>query len=250
MTGRVAKIVRHPIKGHGRESLAAVALTAGRALPFDRHWAVAHEEAKLDPDGGWSPCQNFARGAKAPSLMAVEARLDEATRRITLTHPERPAFSFCPDDPGDLPAFLAWVLPLNPADRALPARVVTAASPFTDTDYPSVSLISAASNRALSQRMGRELSMHRWRGNLWLDGLAPWEEFDLRGREIEIGTARLRVEERITRCRATTANPETGRIDADTLAALEAGYGHRDFGVYATVVRSGEIAAGDRVTIL
>jgi uncharacterized protein len=60
MTGRLAHIVRHPIKSHGREEMGRVTLTAGACLPYDRHWAVAHDAAKLtgawvgqgaDPDG-------------------------------------------------------------------------------------------------------------------------------------------------------------------------------------------------------
>ena len=59
----------------------------------------------------------------------------------------------------------------------------------------------------------------------------------------------LRIEERITRCKATSANPETGRIDADTLGGLEAAFGHQDFGLYAVVTRGGAIATGDKVTL-
>lgn len=48
MTGRVAHIRRHPVKSHGSEPLAQVALTAGRTLPGDRRWAIAHEAARTD----------------------------------------------------------------------------------------------------------------------------------------------------------------------------------------------------------
>jgi uncharacterized protein YcbX len=112
---------------------------------------------------------------------------------------------------------------------------------------PWVAIGNLASNRALGQRLGQALSIHRWRANLWLDGLAPGEEVDCVGREIAIGPVRLRVEERITRCRATAANPETGRPDADTLGALEGGYGHQDFGVYARVLTPGTVRIGDPV---
>jgi hypothetical protein len=47
------------------------------------------------------------------------------------------------------------------------------------------------------------------------------------GREITIGGARLRVRERITRCKATTVNPDTGRVQGDTLARWRPAYGHR-----------------------
>jgi uncharacterized protein len=35
--------------------------------------------------------------------------------------------------------------------------------------------------------------------------------------------------------------------DADTMAALEAGYGHTDFGVFARVIEGGSIKTGDEV---
>jgi uncharacterized protein YcbX len=124
-------------------------------------------------------------------------------------------------------------------------QIVKAGRGMTDSEFPSVSILSTASLADLSARMGQDLSPHRWRGNLWLDGAAPWAEFDWIGREIRIGGAVLRIEERITRCNATKVNPETGKPDADTLAALEAAFGHQDFGVYATVIQSGAIATGD-----
>ena len=248
MTAELAQICRHPIKAHGREDLVSVLLAAGEGLPFDRHWAVAHDAAKLV--AGWNPCVNFARGAKAPGLMAISAKLDEASGTVTLMHPTKPDLVFRPDDADDLAQFLDWVRDLNPPDRAQPLQIVKAGVAMTDTDFPSVSIFGLASNRDLSARMGQDLSPHRWRGNLWVDGLAPWAEFDWVGRDLQIGNALLHVHERIVRCKATAANPSTGQIDADTLGALQGGYGHQEFGVYAQVVRGGILALGDKVTLL
>ena len=243
MTKRLAQICRHPIKGHGREALASVRLLAGECLAWDRHWAVAHEAAKLVP--GWNRCVNFARVAKAPALMAITSSLDEATATVTLNHPERGEISFRPDDPADLPRFLDWVTPLNPPDRAQPVAIATAGRGMTDTALPALSILSTASLADLSARMGIELSRDRWRGNLWLDGADPWAELAWVGQNIRIGGAVLRVEERIERCSATTVDPETGRPNAPTLQALNQHFGHQDFGVYAVVVESGPIAVGD-----
>ena len=248
MTLRLARICRHPIKAHGREDLGSVLLSAGACLPWDRHWAVAHEAAKLG-DGGWVPCANFARGAKVPGLMAITSALDEQSGAVTLRHPELGALTFRPDDAADFAAFLSWIAPLVPADRARPARIVSAGRGMTDSDFPSVSILSLASLADLSARMGQPLSADRWRGNLWLDGAAPWAEWDWIGRTLHIGQAELRIEERITRCRATSANPETGRIDADTPGGLDAAFGHQDFGLYAVVTRGGTISLGDRVAL-
>lgn len=242
MTIRLAQIWRHPIKAYGREALASVRLSAGAGLPFDREWAVAHEAARLVP--GWNPCMNFTRGAKAPALMAMTAGLDEATRQVTLQHPDRPTITVAPDDPADQARLVAWADPLIPSSRARPASVMAAGRAMTDSDFPSVSILSLSSLADLGTRMGMALEVHRWRANLWLEGAGPWAEWGWIGQRFRLGGAVLEVVERITRCSATTVDPATGRVDGNTLAALEAGFGHQDFGVYARVIEGGEIATG------
>lgn len=243
MTGRLAQIFRHPLKGHGREALASVRLLAGQCLPWDRHWAVAHEAARLVP--GWNRCANFARGAKAPQLMAITSELDEASGVLTLRHPERGEIRFRPDAPEDLARFLEWVLPLNPPERAQPVSIFSAGRGLTDSPEPTISILNPASLAELSAKMGQALSQDRFRGNLWIEGAEAWAEFGWIGREIQIGGARLKITQRITRCSATTVDPETGRVTAPTLQALQENYGHQDFGIYAEVVESGPIALGD-----
>lgn len=244
---RLDRIVRHPLKAIGREEIGAAELSPGRPLPFDRLWAVAHASARLEP-GAWAPKTNFLRGVAAPRLMAVTARLDAAALRLALAAPGAEPIGIAPDRPEEAARLLAWLAPMWPANRPAPAAVVRAgAAAFTDVPEPWLSLAFLASHRALAARMGRPLSPHRWRANLWIDGLDPWAEFDLIGRELRIGPARLRIEARITRCEATAADPDSGLRDADTLGALEAGWGHADFGVYARVVEGGTIRTGDPV---
>lgn len=247
MTIRLNQIWRHPIKAYGREALASVRLSAGAGLPFDREWAVAHEAARLA--SGWNPCMNFTRGAKAPALMAVTARMNEATRRVTLCHPDRPEITVAPDDPADQARLVEWADPLIPSGRERPAAVVAAGRAMTDSDFASVSILSLSSLADLGARMGRDLSVDRWRGNLWLAGTEPWAEWDWIGQRFQLGDAVLEVVERITRCTATTVDPETGQVAGNTLAALEAAYGHQDFGVYARVIEGGEIAVGQEWSV-
>jgi uncharacterized protein len=246
---RLAQICRHPIKSIGFEELASAPLTEGRALPFDREWAVLHEAGPAAPLTAWVAKMNFLRGVAGPQLMAIRARLDERTRSVTLWHPDAAEITLCPDTDGA--ALVEWLRPLWPAGRPAPAQVVHVPDQaLTDWPDPFVAVLSAASNADLGRRMGRDLSIHRWRGNLWLDGLAPWSEWDLIGRTLRIGAAELVVKQRITRCKATTVNPETGQSDADTLSALESHFGHQDFGTYAIVTKSGPISCGDRVEVL
>ncbi len=250
MDARVSHLWRHPIKSHGVEAILAAEFAVGQTMPWDRVWAIAHEAAKTTPGAAaWVACANFSRGAKSFDLMAIRAQVDEAAGTLTLTHPRSTPITVNPDLPEDAARLVAWVTPLANPDRALPAFVTRAPRGMTDTDFSSVSILNAASLRAMSQQIGQPLAQERFRGNIWLEDLAPWEEFDLIGRDLRIGGATFTVRERITRCKATTVNPDTGVSDADTLAALEAGWGHQDFGVYSEVIAGGRVAVGDRAAV-
>lgn len=243
----VTSILRYPLKSHGREALEAVVLKAGCALPYDRQWAVAHEGSKAD-GSKWAHCANFSRASKAPELMAITCQFDPEQNSITLSHPKRPDIIFDPD--GDPAAFLEWVTPLVPQNRALPARILKLPDRgFTDSDFPSVTLCNLASHRAVEKQVGQSLSVDRWRGNIWFDTQVPWEEFDWMDQKVKIGEAIFHVQERTDRCLATTANPKTGERDVDILKALDH-WNHQDFSVRATVVTDGKVQLGDRVELL
>jgi uncharacterized protein YcbX len=246
MGATLAAIWRHPVKSLGREALAAVRLTPGEGLPFDRTWAVAHGASRFAFDApAWAACGNFARVTLSHPLMRVEAAWDEGARRLTLSRPDAAPLTADPDAPEGAAALAGWAREAAGDAQPGPFRLVRAPQPMTDTDYPSVSVASLASLRALSQRMGVALDPRRFRANLWLDGLAPWQERDWPGREIAVGGARLRVAEPIGRCAATEVDPATGRRDAPVVAALRAALGEADFGVYATVLTGAEVRVGD-----
>ena len=200
-------LFRHPIKGYGVEAVGSADLTDGACFPGDRVWAVLDEAGHFDDDApGWTACRNFARGAKSPALMAVKART-EADGRLTLSHRDLPDVTVDLSQSADQARFLRWAAPLTAEGRAKSTRIVSAPGvSFPDSDFQSVSIMSHASLRAMSQAAGRDLSPLRFRGNIWIDGTAPWEEQEWVGKTLAIGDARLEVVEPITRCRATTAN--------------------------------------------
>lgn len=245
MTATLAQIWRHPIKAVGREALDEVTLTAGAWLPYDRLWAVSHARSKLDGDG-WAMGVNFLRGVTDPALMAVSCVLDDDSGDLALTHPTAGEIRFNPNR--DPERFIDWIGTVWSPDLPAPTGLYRAADAHvTDMPDPWLSIGSLASNRALGQRMGQDLSPERWRANLWIDGTAPWAEKEWIGKTVTIGDATLKITSEITRCKATMANPETGRRDADTLGALNA-LGHQEFGLYAEVISSGTIRTGDTVT--
>lgn len=248
MTPSVSAILRHPLKSIGRENLAEVDLSKGRWLPFDRKWAVAHDRSKLD--GGWAKKVNFLRGVAAPSLMAVEASFDASTKALTLSHPDLATVTVHPDQKADGKVLIEWLHDLWPIDLPRPTHVYRAKdSNLTDVPDAWISINSTATLKALSHRTGADLSPHRFRGNIWIDGYKPGEEANWVGRNIRIGDAVLNVKQQITRCKATMANPETGQRDVDVLETLN-DLGHQEFGVYAEVIEGGTVALNASVEVL
>jgi len=243
VTWSLAQIWRHPIKGIGKEALDRVTLSERAPLPGDRAWAVRHAGAAKT--GDWQPRRNFLVVAHGPRLAQATAESLPGDR-LRVRHPDRPDIDIDPETDGAM--FVDWAAPLWPDAHSAPERLVRApAHGMADNGRAQVSILNLASLRALSDCAGAVLQIERFRGNLVLEGLAPWEEFDLVGETLAIGDTRLDVTDRIGRCRATEASPLTGRRDIDTLRVMDGQLGHRDFGVYATVVRGGGIAVGQGV---
>jgi uncharacterized protein YcbX len=181
--------------------------------------------------------------------MAITAKLDEASGKVTLSQPELPDLTFDPDTEAEL--FVDWVRPIMPAERRQSTGILKVPGVgLTDSSFPSLSILNLASNAAVSKIAGKDLSMDRWRGNIHVDGLPAWSEFDWVGKSVRIGTAEFEVRERIERCMATTVNPETGERDTDTLGILTENWDHKDFGVKAIVTKAGEIAVSDQVEVI
>ncbi|MFQ1702277.1 MOSC domain-containing protein [Loktanella agnita] len=249
---RVSALWRHPIKSHGREALDTVTLVTGQTMPWDRHWAVTHERTKFDPaDPAWVGCRNFVIGSSTPALAGIWAQLDEETRTVTLRHQDLGTLEFRPDDPADVERFLDWQRPLCADASFQPTGIAhVPARGMTDSKFPSLSIMTRASHKAVEDELGLPLEPERWRGNIWLDGTAPWEECAWIGRDLRIGDAVLHIEEPIKRCKHTMVNPQTGVRDVDTLAALRDGWDHQNFGVYATVTQGGQISVDSLVEVI
>ena len=249
----LAAIWRHPVKSLGAERLERVTLRAGEALPGDRAHAIAHGKTGFDPaNPAWEDCSSFLRIANVPALARPVVAYDPDSRVLTLTDgDERATYDLSTSDGREALAARAGAA----AGTIRPGPYFVADAPgvaMTDASEQCPSVMSLASLRDLSERVGATLDPRRFRGNLWIDGedLAPWAELGWVGRTLRIGGARLTVTEPIERCLVTAADPETGERSDNPLPALKA-MGHDDplFGVLADVTAGGDVAVGDAVTL-
>lgn len=244
----IAHIYRYPVKGLSAEALDRVTLAPGRALPGDRRFALELADARIREPGQWRPRNNFLMLARNPRLAALETAFDPESGWLTVVRDGRIVAQGRMTEPQGravLEKFFAAYM--GDEARGRPRLVEASEQPFTDAPAPFLSIINLASLGELARAVGAPVEPLRFRGNLYLDGAEPWAEFAWIGREIEAGTARLRVVEPIERCAATNANPETGVRDMNLPRALADAFGHVDMGVYAEVVGGGQVALGDPV---
>jgi uncharacterized protein len=244
----IESIHRYPVKGLSPEPLARVTLTPGDPLPHDRRYAVENGPSGFEPAAPvHMPKIKFLMLMRNEALARLDSRFDPATTTLTLREGGQTRVSgdlSTPEGRAAVEGFLAgWCA----ADLRGPPRLLESPGfSFSDTRHRVVSIINLASVRALEQRMGVPVDPLRFRGNLQVEGLPPWGEFDLVGRDIA-GPAGLRLRglKPIDRCAATNVDPVTGFRDLDVPGALMRAWGHVDCGLYATVEVGGELAVGD-----
>lgn len=252
MSGHVAAIFRHPVKGFTPEPLTQVELAPGEGFPHDRAWAVENGPSGFDPAApAFTPKQKFAVLAAIPKVAAVRTRLDDATGLMTADAPGAAPFAGRLDEPEARDRFAAWLTAvLDPEDLRGPLQVMEARGAFRFTDHPlgQVSIINMASVRDLSARMGVEIDPLRFRGNLYVEGWPAWVENEWSGRELMVGWAKAKVFKPIVRCAAIDVDPSTGVRDLEVVKALFDNYGHMFCGIYIHMTSSGRVALGDAVT--
>lgn len=249
---QLTAIDRFPIKGLGPDPLTEVDLEPGCLLPFDRAYAIENGKSPFDPQNpGHLKKKHFLMLAAHPDLARVSGRFSALDHSYTARMDDGAPISLQLDDPATHAPFLDALAELLEGQAREPLAVLhTPHQAMTDIPEPHISLINAASVRDLSARTGLTLDPLRFRGNLLIDGLEPWAEFDWINREIAIGDAViLRAQARIGRCAATSVNLATAKRDTDLPKALFEHYGHTQCGLYLSVEKGGRIALGDPVTV-
>ena len=247
---RLAELYRYPVKGMTGQKLAATDLAAGETLPHDRRFAIVHGASQCDPTApSWQPKRQFLQRMTDERLALLGIDYDDATEALTLKRDGKQVARGLLSLPIGQELINQFLHAFMKDPRGALKIVSAPGIAFTDKPEKLVSLINLASVKDIERVTRAPVDPRRFRGNLILDGLPAWAEFDWIGRELTIGPARLKVVSRITRCAATNVNPATGDRDLNIPKALITGFGHADCGIYAEVLAGGRIAEGDAVAV-
>jgi hypothetical protein len=251
LSGRIVSIYRYPVKGLSPEPLPRVALVPGETLPADRRYAIENGPSGFDPvQPKWMSKAYFLMLQRDQWLAGLHSHFDDASHILTIREGDREVASGdleTAEGRGAIERFLA--ARFGGQLRGPPKILSGGGHSFSDVAKKVVSIINLGTLRAIEEVVGRPVHPLRFRANLYLRGWPAWHEFDLLGRTIAIGDARLKIVKRIRRCAAIDVDPETAARDLELPATLQRRFGHGDVGLYAEVIAGGEVAAGDAVRI-
>jgi uncharacterized protein YcbX len=258
MAATVTRISVAPVKGLALHHPEVVQLTED-GVPGDRAFFLVDEAGDM------------VSATRLGPLVSVRAEHDEARGHLALRFADGSEVAG-PTELGRPEQVAFYGEPLNAQpvlggfSAALselvgrPVRLMRTPSTRPGVDRGAgggATLISTGSLERLAAEAGVDgIDARRFRMTFEIDGLDAHAEDGWVGREVAVGSARLRVGGNVGRCALTTRDPDTGVVDLLTLHVLKAYRGEVEateplpFGVHATVVRPGRVAVGDPVAPL
>jgi GntR family transcriptional regulator/MocR family aminotransferase len=247
----VSGLYRYPIKGLSAQPVRRERLVPGRPFPMDRVFALTRPDSSIDKDRPrWAKKGQFVMLMLDEGLAEVTTELDIDSLELTITRDGVELLRVNLGDRARHADVEAFFRRLVPRLHGTPRLVHAGDGHFMDKPDNVISLINLATVRSLERMWGVAIDPMRFRANIYIDGVAPWEEFGWIGAELGMGSARLAVDRRNGRCAATNVNPVTGQRDLDLPGSLRAEFGHKDLGVYLVVRGGGEVSVGDEISVV
>ena len=250
MAIRINHIFRYPVKSLTAEKLSKTQLECGRSITNDRRFGLLLDSSAVNVStSNWMPKTEFLSLMRNERLAALETQFDDTTNILTILHQSRKAARGKLTDHNGRTEIEKYFADYLGDEIARRPKIIESAGnhAFSDHKSPVLSILNLASVKDLEKSTLSPISPMRFRANLWLEGLAPWEEFNWLGYDIKINNATLSVTERIDRCAATNVNPDTAKRDLNIVKALQKNFKHVDMGVFARVSTGGIIRVGDEV---
>jgi uncharacterized protein len=244
----ITHLYRYPIKGLSPESLERIPVKAFEMMPLDRCFALAHSTTEFDPAAPQHLSKtHFVMRMKNERLAALHTIYDDNSGLLQVFHNEKPQLQAnlqTLEGRRAIENFFANYL--GDEIPGTPKLVQAPGHRFSDVEPKVLSFLNLNSIRELEKKLGISIEPHRFRANIYFDEAPPWTELDWVGKDLTIGTAKMRGVKLITACGATHVNPQTAARDLEIPKLLINTYGHRHWGVYMQVIEDGELAVNDK----
>jgi uncharacterized protein YcbX len=259
---RVAALYRYPVKGFNREECESLSVLDAGRIAGDRVLGVRFANASALGDV-WGTKHEFVALVNTPGLARLHVTFDHEALRVRISLQGRVLADEGLEDRGReriATAIQEYVLklqenPLSLRPDRLPLRIVgDGRTPRYQDDEPGyVTLHGRASVEDVAAAAGvPEVSEHRFRSNIAVEGLKAWEEQNWIGRRLRIGEVEFGVVEAKTRCLATHANTTTGERDIPVMKTLLKALPTQRPTFAITMIprgRGGSISVGDEIRV-
>lgn len=259
---RAAALYRYPLKGFSPERCESLCVLDSGRIAGDRVLGVRFANAAA-PGDAWGTKHEFVALVNTPGLARLHVAFDHRALRLRVSLDGRVIVEDGLSNAGRehiAAAIEDYVLKLdkNPVSLhpgRLPLKIVgDGRTPRYQDDEPGyVTLHGRASVEAVAAAAGvADLSEHRFRSNIAVEGLRAWQEQNWIGRRVHIGGIRFEAVEAKTRCLATHANPKSGEYDVSVMKALLRAFPQErpTFAIAMMLIgRGGTIHVGDEISV-
>ena len=211
---KLQSITRYPLKGFAGERLNKSSIQRFQTLQGDRQYALQYAERNPPAQEGWRPKKFFAQSVQTD--LCSQIKVDWTLENV---HFDYQGDGLLIDrNPFDGDTLIEWIRSLSPDLGQL--TLETLATGFTDEREAYISLLNRSTVTAIAKATDTSDHPERYRGNLLIDGVDPFEELSWVGRTLQIGNATFEVVNPIVRCRATECDWH-GTRTADFLDLLD-----------------------------
>lgn len=236
--GEISEINRFPVKSFAGESLQTSNFEKS-GLYGDRYFAFIDETKE-----GWD---RFITAREFPNMLAYKAKIigedhEDGVPELVVTSPDGRIFNWNEEL-------------LDEIQRYSPKRMSmrcykTQNADLMAVDSGSILIVTDTTLRKLEEIWGKRLDSRRFRANLvvTLDENAI-NEGNWIGKRIRLGSTELQINSYCERCSMTTIDPDTLERDVSLLKKINEEM-NLNFGVYASVIKSGPIHVGEKVYLV
>ena len=259
MSAKITSINYCPVKSVSFQSIENCKIKKNTGIIGDRIFAFAKdldtEQAKLfekspeERKGKWNKVLTLKN---SPVLNKYNFLFKE--NKLTLTFKDKEILTINSSELSERQLLSNKIIELENSLKKPIVLMKNEESPFFDTSISnkvdfinSVSLLNTQSINDFQKKINEKVEVSRFRGNICIDGIKPWEEQEWVGKIIKINNVSFKVEKKIPRCVAINLKPQTDDNSLNLLQALKKSYNHFNMGIYLTVLDDGKIEVGNKI---
>lgn len=239
LIGHIKEIVRHPVKSFHGESVQKT-----KVMEYGLYGDRSHAFLDAKRPGKFLTITQFQEMVQYKARFVGEESKEEYPQVEVLT-PDGKVFEWGDEE-------LIKEIETKSNREVNPITYSPSHVPLGAIEEEHIQLVTDASVEKLKEIWGKSVDYRRFRPNLFisLKEKIPFVEEEWFGRRVKIGKhVEIELTRHCERCMIITVNPENAERDPSLLKTVVKER-ENHFGVYASVIKTGEIHVGDEVLLV